>query len=277
MKCHQCHTELPIGAKFCFNCGAPQLQQQTATSEPPPIDFSANVAPQLERYFFERFSSRIRAEHDPQKLTAYNERLYESGFRDIVNRRVEQMAEHIRTYEDMDQDAYPLKMELKYSIEELLDFFIIRYCSDLNDIKLPEAILKYQDLNLENIDLSEMVADYLAFDQEKETVYVDFIKMPLEKLRNASKSFLFPAKDEKIFFICDQSLLGSCREGFALTEKAIYWKATLEKARSVAYHNLISVEREKDWLSINKQFFNVNPSLNLKLLKLLKRIGFGRP
>ena len=277
MRCHQCHTELPLGAKFCFNCGAPQQQEQVSPNEVPSIDLSANVAQQLERYFFDRFSRRIREEHDPQQLAAYNERLYESGFRDIVNRRVGQMAEHLQSYKASDLDVYPLKLELKYSIEELLDFFLIRYCADINTIKLPEAILKYQDLNLENIDLSEMVADYLSFDQEKETVYSDFIKMPIEKLRNASKSFLFPAKDEKIFFICDQSMLGSCREGFALTEKAIYWKATLEKARAVAYHNLISVEREKDWISINKQFFNVNPSLNLKLLKLLKRIGFGRP
>ena len=157
----------------------------------------------------------------------------------------------------------------------MLDYFIIRYCQDLNEIPLPEAILKYQDLSLEQIDLFEMIPDYLNFDQEEEKVFTDFLKMPLDKLKNASQSFLFPQKNEKILFICDQSLLGSCKEGFAMTEKALYWKAHLEKARVVQYNQLAKIERTKDWINVNDHFFNVNPSLNLKMMKLLKKLRSG--
>ena len=275
MNCHQCHTELPPGAKFCFNCGAPQLQQE-ARSEFPRIDFNGDVARQLERLFFDLFATRIREEHEADKLSTYSERLYETGFRDIVNRRVAQLAEQLLEQRGLERDTHPLQEEVLYIFEELIDFFLIRYCADLNMVQLPEAILKYQDLRLENIDLSEMIPDYLALDQESETVYTDFIIMPVEKLKNASRAFLFPQKEEHIFFICDQSLLGSCKEGFSLTDKAIYWKAHLEKARAVYYTQIHSVERKKDWLIINGHFFNAGPSLNLKLMKLLKRLRFGR-
>ena len=32
------------------------------------------------------------------------------------------------------------------------------------------------------------------------------------------------------------------------------------------------VKKEKNWLTINDHFFNANPSLNLKLCKLLKKL-----
>ncbi|MFK7933873.1 MAG: hypothetical protein AB8G22_10205 [Saprospiraceae bacterium] len=117
-----------------------------------------------------------------------------------------------------------------------------------------------------------MVFDYLDFQSEKETVYTDFLSMPLDKLRNAGKSFLHPQKDEKILFICDQTLFGSVKEGFAMTEAAIYWKAQFQKAQAVRYRDLQTIERQKDWININEQFFNINPSLNLKMLKLLKKL-----
>ena len=120
-----------------------------------------------------------------------------------------------------------------------------------------------------------MIPDYLALDLEGEKVYTDFLKMPLDKLKNASKSFLFPEKDEKILFICDQSILGSCKEGFAMTEKALYWKAHLEKARAVDYRLLDEIKRTKEWISINGDFFNVSPSINLKMMKLLKKLRNG--
>lgn len=276
MNCHQCHTTLPEQAKFCFNCGAPQKAQSTPI-ERAFIDFDVDVIRQLDQLFLEALTKRVKEEHQEEQLPAYRERLYESGFRDLVNRRGEQIAENLQQLRTEGAKAAAINQEVKYNFEELLDYFIIRYCGDLNTIGLPETILKYQDLGLENIDLFELIPDYLAFEQENETIYTDFVKMPIEKLKNASKSYLFPEKNEKILFICDQSLLGSCKEGFAMTEKALYWKAHLEKARVVAYPHLKSVARTKDWLSINGYFFNVSPSLNLKMMKLLKKIRFGRP
>ncbi|NUO03787.1 MAG: hypothetical protein HUU01_24500, partial [Saprospiraceae bacterium] len=77
---------------------------------------------------------------------------------------------------------------------------------------------------------------------------------------------------ERIFFICDLSLLGNCKEGFALTEKALYWKSPLEKPRREALDQLFNLHRKENWITINDHFFNANPSLNIKLLKLLRGI-----
>jgi len=112
----------------------------------------------------------------------------------------------------------------------------------------------------------------LDFAQEKEVVYTDFLVMPMEKLKNASKSFLFPAPKEKILLICDQSLFGSCKEGFAITERALYWKAHLEKPQQLNFENIMQVEKSKEWITLNGFFFNVNPRLNLKMMKLIKKI-----
>ena len=57
-----------------------------------------------------------------------------------------------------------------------------------------------------------------------------------------------------------------------MTERAIYWRAHLEKARQVPYSNLRTIDRKKDWITINDHFFNVKESINLKMLKLLKKI-----
>ena len=134
---------------------------------------------------------------------------------------------------------------LNTAFTDLTDYFVIHYCPDLNDIPLPEEILKYQNISPEKTDLSELVTDYLDFKNENERAHFDFVKMPLQRMRNASKSFLFPEKGEKIFFICDQTLLGNGKEGFAMTEKALYWKMPFENPERVYYRNLKLIVPEK--------------------------------
>ncbi len=269
--CHVCKTTLPDNARFCFNCGAPQPMVQLTNA--PTLNLRGNVEQQIEAQFFMAFRERIEAEHNLHLLENYSTRLYKSGFQEVVVRRAEQLAAQIHMLDQADELS-DLRLEgmLINAIEDLLDYFIIRHCADLNAVPLPEAILSYQGLKYSDINLFQMVMHYLDFAKEEETVYTDFLAMPLDKLKNASQSFLHPEAQERIFFICDQSILGSVREGFALTERAIYWKAALEKARQVSYDNLQTIERKKDWITINGFFFNVNQSLNLKMLKLLKKI-----
>jgi hypothetical protein len=164
--------------------------------------------------------------------------------------------------------------KVRQQLEELTDYFIVHYAKSLNTIPLPEALLKHQGPGADDLPLETLIFDYLDFGNEPdEKVYTDFVKMPVQKLRNAGKFFLTPERrDERIFFICDQSLLGSCKEGFAMTERGLYWKAQLQTPNYVLYKDLKEVVREKDWLLIDGAFFNINLRFNIKMLKLLKRL-----
>lgn len=246
--------------------------------ETPPINdlFEENPNHNIEEEIFQKFATafenQIKTEQNAAQYNAYVDRFEESDFKLSFEFRVKQLAEEVQKIR---QDQSILKDEaslLNQAFTELIDYFIIRYCDDLNQIKLSEKILQYQNIAPENIDLSTLILDYLNFEEEDERVDFDFIKMPIKRLQNASKSFLFPEKGEKIFFICDQSILGSGKEGFAMTEKAIYWKMQFETAERVYYKNLQSIEPQKDWININEMFFNANPSLNIKLMKLLKKL-----
>ena len=272
IECPVCTTNLPSNARFCLHCGAPVEQRHSAnTKNNLQVDLLGDIRQQLSDLFLKELLQRVKQVHDPKRYPDYSERLYQSGFRETVARRVEQLAGWI------DKNAAVLEVQkvnrrIDRMNADLLDFFIIHYCADLNEVRLSEAILSYQELEWNSIDLFQMTLDYLDFANETETVYTDFVHMPVNKLRNAGQSFLFPQRNEKILLICDQSLLGSCKEGFAFTEKAIYWKAHLQKSAVVAFDELHDIQREKDWITINGQFFNATPSLNIKTLLLLRKI-----
>ncbi|MEM8527838.1 MAG: zinc ribbon domain-containing protein [Bacteroidota bacterium] len=269
--CTNCQTELPDEAKFCYNCGVPQPQINIApTSEYEyDLDLSKELSPQIVDLFFKAFQDRITEEHRAEQHKEYVELLYKVGFRESVQLRADQMASTIKK-EDLDTKAR--QQLLENSFEGLMDYFIIHYAKELNTIALPDQILKYEGLTLAQIDLFQLIMDYLQFEVEEETLYTDFFQMPAKKVRNASNSFLFAENNERIFFICDQSVLGSCKEGFAMTEQALYWKMPLQKAERVYYDKIQEVKREKSWLMINGMFFNVNASINLKMMKLLKKL-----
>jgi hypothetical protein len=272
MICHQCQTELPEQARFCFHCGAAQ-----PAPAPPPracLDLRGDVEQQLISQFFQALRQRIEAEHQPEQFQAYSERLYETGFRDMLHRRAGQLKTQLLEMDAEGQaDARRVNLLVEALFEGLLDYFVIRHCQGLNAFPLPEAILRHENARWEKVDLFALISDYLDFANEPdETVYFDFLTMPAEKLKNAARFFLFPQRDERLFFICDQSLLGSGKEGFAMTDRALYWKAQLQTARKAPYHLLGEIKREQDWLLIGGHFFNVNPGLNLKLMRLLKKI-----
>ena len=77
--------------------------------------------------------------------------------------------------------------------------------------------------------------------------------MPVAKIRNASQNFLFPSRDEPILVICDQTVFGSCREGFAFTTKALYWKAHFNKAQKVYFKELYENNRQ---IQVHTSFWN---------------------
>lgn len=272
-KCRNCGSPLPEQARFCFVCGA--KQQDDVRREPVGdfFNFKGDLEKQLKDRFFKALKQRVAEEHQSNQFNDYSERLYESGFRDTVQLRSRQLAEELNDlWDDGDLEQREAAILSQDVFEELLDFFIIHFCKDLNEVYLPEAILQYQSVDWNSIDLFQMIMDYLALDQERETYYTNFLLMPIDKLKNAGKSFLFPQKKEKILLIADQSILGSLKEGFALTEAAIYWKTHLEKPKKVYFDTLDEIRKQKEWITINGNFFSVNKGTNLRMLKLLKKI-----
>ncbi len=272
-QCPRCRTSLPEQAKFCINCGAPQAESVAKAPEFQ-IDFEKDIAEQLSALFFVELRKRVEEENQLTRYQEYSERIYTSGFRDTIQRRATLLEAKIHTfYNTLERSSEDLSRLIRFFCEDLLDQFTIQYCKDLNAVALPEAILQHQQEVWSPADLFQIAMDYLDFQNEQETIYTDFLTMSVDKLRNAAKAFLFSERsNERIFFICDLSLLGNCKEGFALTEKALYWKSPLEKARRAGLDQLYDLRRKENWISINEHFFNANPALNIKMLKLLKGI-----
>lgn len=276
--CPHCSSENDIDAKSCSNCHKPLFAED---AEPASInkedifDTSQmdNLAQEVADRFSLTFENRLREEHHPSRHGHYIDRFFKSDFRTSADYRINQLAEGIQgivgTKKEVEKQR---KAILQPAFEELIDYFVIRYCADLNEAHLPEEILKYQGLKKEQIDFGQMILDYLDFEKEDESVFMDFVAMPAKKLKNAADAFLQPKKGETIFFICDLSMLGSCKDGFAMTDQCIYWKMPFEPKQRVYFSKLKNVKREEDWVAINGIFFNASKSLNIKLLRLLKRL-----
>lgn len=277
--CPDCHTSNPLNAAFCKSCGYFFSRKNTPREfydAQYPLNFKEtnSIASDLRKYFFNDFQKKIMEEQDLKKYNQYLERFYDADFGKNFEVRLNQLAEEAYSIHAKQEGNVQRKVDqmLSFNFNNLLDHFTILYCKDLNSTHFSEEILAYYNVKKETVDLQLLILDYLNLENEKEDFYIDFVTMPVKKLRNASIAFLFPEKDEKIMLIADQTIFGSCKEGFSLTEKGIYWKAHFEKAKKVYFHELTYIKKEKDWITINGHFFNVSPSVNIKMMKLLRKL-----
>ena len=291
--CHDCGTKVLVEAiecpncnntnsaieKFCINCGfnfAIEKNNSPTYQSRYPIDFkeSQTISEQIKVYFFRFFKNKIREEQDLNRYEVYLKKLYTSEYGKSLEMRMQHLAEEAYSIHASQEDSIPQKVDqmLDKSFNSQLNHFITMFCKDINEFKIPEETLAYEEAKKSDIDLQTMILHFLELKNEKEIFYTDFILMPIQKLKNASQAFLFPGKDEKIMLIADQTIFGSCKEGFAMTEDGLYWKAHFENPQKVMYKDIYEVKKEKDWIAVNGLFFNVNPSVNVKMLKLLRKL-----
>lgn len=270
--CTNCTTPNPSNAAFCLHCGTAMKSQEKETTTPPPPTETPHSAQQFLGHFMRTLRDRILEDHQSKQLDAYLDAFYHTGFNKYFISAAEQLVLEVKDLQTAAAGHQAQENLIHNRIENLLDYFIIHHCADINEVRLPETILKYHYTTLQDINFERCFHDFLNLEAENENVYTNFIEMPLEKLKTASQSFLFPEKDERIWLICDQGVIGSYKEGFAITESAIYWKAPFQSPKVAYFSDLKILARQKEWLIINDSFFNINRSLNLKMLYLLRRL-----
>lgn len=277
-KCPKCAESNPAVSVFCHHCGH-HFSGKTANGGGYKPRFPLRYHPDhitedVKSHFFKSLRDRLEKEGALSRHSAYLERFYRTEFSRICALRIDQIAEDllIRWEKSGEKTFSEIDQRLETAFEGLLDYFTIKYCQDLNRIKLPETILKYETTVPHTLDPGTLIADFLDFKSEDEVFYFDFVTMPSEYLANACKHFLFAERGERVYFIADMTIKGHCKQGLAMTDKAIYWKEAFDKPYRVAYSEINTLKNEQKWLLINGHFFTTNPSFNLKMYKLLRKL-----
>jgi Double zinc ribbon len=277
--CPSCAHQNPAISVYCHACsyqfGGTQGQ---LSSYQPKFVFSLKqpslIPEQVKAQFFRFLRQRIFEEQDGRKYADYTGRFYDSRFREIFEIRSRQIVTDILQIHKVHGDGGLAAIDLLClkSYDGLADFFLIQYCPDLNALRVPAELLKYEKHSPQKPPTWDMLRDFLDFPREQEVFYFDFLSMPEKLLQQAVSSYITAGKGEKLFFICDLSLNGSCREGLAITDQGIYWKLPFGKAKGFRFDMLYEVRKEKNWLVVNENHLVVNPGFDLKLLKFLRKV-----
>src|SRR5690606_27728926 len=145
-----------IDALACSNCGLAFSLKKEKEQAPANDIFDNTYQEGLEQEVADRFSmafeKRLKEEHHPSLHGAYIDRFFKGEFRTSADYRIRQLAEHLQGLSGEKKELEKQKTTILHrAFEELIDYFIIRYCADLNEAFFPEAILKYQGLELDKI------------------------------------------------------------------------------------------------------------------------------
>lgn len=304
--CIKCHQSLPVDAKFCMNCGTPVSKEGLICpkcSKPNPagtkscyhcgtllakpetlsLDYSRqydlkgdtdNINSDLKGLFFKSLRTFVETIFENDRYSDYVELFYASEMQKKFETKSKVISETVyKCNAAGTTDAFIKADQLVNGfLKNMTAYHIIVNGKEINPCILPESMLWYQQSTKKDLQLREMINDFLDWEHERLKIFTDFIKMPAEKLKNAAQSFLFAEKQEIVYFICDQSLFGNAKEGFAMTNFGLYWKAELHKASGVKYHELKKINRKDGHLIINDHFFNVNPAINIKMHLLLLQL-----
>ena len=156
--------------------------------------------------------------------------------------------------------------------EDLVEYFLVKAADEVHRGAFPKRILRHQSVDWQTVDIFRLVMDYLDFEGETEIVYTDFMTMPPRALKNATQSFLRAARDERVLFVCDQSLISKAKNGFAMTDAGIYWKNVFQPPGQSLYKLMPPPKLEDGHLTVDGQFFDAGATLNIKVALLLDKL-----
>ena len=225
---------------------------------------------ELKAAFRDHLQERVTAYFGTKKVADYLKVLESNhNFQQLRDGSLTSLQQWINSGE---QTVAAATERLESTLADLTEYFIVETAGELSGGVLPQRLLRHQSVDWDTVDLFRLVMDYLDFTNETELVYTDFVAMPTRALRNATAAFLHAGKDERIFFICDQSLISAAKNGFAVTDSGLYWKNVLQPAGSVLFNELEDVRIKQGHLELDRQFFNAGSSLNLKMAVLLDKL-----
>lgn len=277
--CNSCTHENPAEAKYCFHCGyviesGASYNMQHYRAEYP-LDFleTSRLPFQIKSYFFKTLKKSVENDIDLGEFEDYVDRFYESDFKNDFEIEALQIAEEaytIHSHQRPTQDK-EIDLLLKKVFNLLINRFIIMHAEDLGNRSMSPAVLEYTDVPRRQLDVNQMITDFLDVKNEEGIWYEGVDKMSETTLENAQSKWLFLGNNEECILLFDSSVFGSCKEGFALTDKCIYWKDHFSEPLQISYNQIRKVEKTSKGISINNAIFNFNPSVNSKIAELLKR------
>ncbi|MFK7808728.1 MAG: zinc ribbon domain-containing protein [Saprospiraceae bacterium] len=295
--CTHCGKRNERDSNFCIHCGhntdETSLEEfdnnklPTIYSPKYPLDFAEAVRlpVQLRTYFLKTVRECLEEMGQSGLFDEYVDTFYETDFLDHFDEAAKGIAEQSYLLQ-ADQSPNAARLVDQYLTEEfekLMAALQTKEGSDLSnssndqtDNSNPTTFdlePNEEEKSVANQQIGDLILDELKLTEEQEKWYADLDNMPETKLRNAFNSFLKADVSERIFLICDQTVFGSCREGFALTDRALYWKAHFNKSQKIYYNDISSVELSEEWLIINGKFFNASPAINVKMMHLLEKLG----
>ena len=282
--CPNCLAVVPPAAHFCPNCGH-RLDQETDVLElgdlpeeevatptetelPPPEPTELTVA-EMRSFFEDRLGERLTAYFGADRLPDYIQVYRE----DALFRQIRDVS--LRTLTGyLNREIVPARARRRRDnvLAGLVEYFVVESASALHGNTFPQRLLRYQGVDWKRVDLFKLVMDYLDLDRETERVYTDFLTTPARVLRNATQQYLKAGRDERVLLICDQSLLGNGKHGFALTDAALYWKNMLQPAGVATYTTIQRLAFTGKHLTIDSQYFDAGNPLNLRIALLLDKL-----
>lgn len=278
--CLKCETPNPSEAKFCFNCGHPiNLQYQPKPNISPVFKLDFNDIPtlptQLRDAFLLYISILLEQEAQGDQELEFIRAFDQSNFRlEVFEEESLQLVSLFeQLFEQEGSSALPqIDKITQAAFLDLSELLWIKYCPQLLPFQLSDHILSYQKRQAAEINIQQMIRDYLHLEEEKISYYQNAVEIPPKKMKHARKSYYKHNSGEFPYLMIDQTIFGSAKEGLVLSQKAIYWKIHFHKAEKIAYDKIEKLQLYKKHLEVNNKYFNVSDSFNYKFFKLLQRI-----